>query len=191
MKRSTQLVFLFLSILSASLAQQPTREQWDAPSVTVSGQSGRWIIAGKKNKATLNESDLSISIDSGTERWNLVPSSAGDLIVRAGRRDFKLRLADARKKTIVPYDTGFKTGVKISLSDWRASDGTQIDAVLFLTIALEGPNEELTFDTAANEKTSVIRQLDWPAALDASTVDYTVLSNGRGTLLPRNWKKEY
>ena len=176
---------------SIASAQQLTREQWGAPAVTVSGEGGTWTIAGKKNKITLNEADLSIVINSGGEQWNLLPSAAGDLIARAGNRDFKLRIADASKKTIVPYDTGFKTGVKLSLSGWRASDGTQIDAALFLTVALEGRAEDLVFDAAANENGSVLRQLDWPAALDASTVDYTVLSNGRGTLLPRNWSNEY
>src|SRR5262249_8601576 len=125
------------------------------------------------------------------DRWNLMPSAAGDLIARTNGRDLKLRLADARKKTIVSYDTGSKTGVKISLSDWRANDGTPMDATLFLTIALEGRDEELVFDTSAGENGSTIRQLDWPGALDARSVDYTVLSNGRGTLLPRNWAKEY
>ena len=38
---------------------------------------------------------------------------------------------------------------------------------------------------------ATLRQLNWPPALDASSIDYTVLSNGRGTLLPRTWPKEY
>ena len=42
-----------------------------------------------------------------------------------------------------------------------------------------------------NERSATLRQLDWPGALDAREVDYTLLSNGRGTLLPRHWPKEY
>ena len=178
-------------MISAGLAQGLTRDQWGAPLVTVSGQGGTWTIAGKKNTVTLNESDLAISIKAGSDQWNLMPSAAGDLSVRTNGHDFKLRLADARKKTIAPYDTGFKTGVKISLSDWRSNDGTPVDVAVFLTVALEGRDEELVFDIAAAENSSAVRQLDWPAPLDPKTVDYTVLSNGRGTLLPRNWPKEY
>ena len=36
-----------------------------------------------------------------------------------------------------------------------------------------------------------IRQLDWPGALDARDVDWTLLPNHRGVLLPRNWPKPY
>jgi hypothetical protein len=62
---------------------------------------------------------------------------------------------------------------------------------LTLCICLEGKDEELVFDTSAREGAAKVRQLDWPTALDARAVDYTVLSNGRGNLLPRNWPKEY
>jgi hypothetical protein len=61
----------------------------------------------------------------------MVPSSLNDLLVRSKGSDSHLRLADATKKTITRYDTGFKTGVKIVLSGWRpvragalSADGT-------------------------------------------------------------------
>src|SRR5207245_4669214 len=51
--------------------------------------------------------------------------------------------------------------------------------------------EDLVFDVSASEHETLVRQLDWPTAVDARDIDYAVLSNGRGTLLPRNWPKEY
>lgn len=66
-----------------------------------------------------------------------------------------------------------------------------LDLELFLTICLEGAAEDLVLDVVANEREAALRQLDWPGALDSRDVDYTLLSNGRGTLLPRKWPKEY
>jgi hypothetical protein len=171
-------------------AQQLSREQWGAPAVTVSHTGGKWIITGKKHQATLTQSDLSVSVQAGNARWNMNPSAMGDMIVKSNREPISLRLADARKISIVPYETGFRTGVKISLSDWIVK-GKPIDLQLFLTLGFESQDDELVFDVAANERECSLRQLDWPAALDAREVDYTLLSNGRGTLLPRAWPREY
>lgn len=185
------LILIVLCAVELVYAQQLTRDQWGAPAISVSGQGGSWTVVGKKTKVTLNEADLSMTIDTGSEQWKLKPSTLGDLNVRARGRDIKLRLADARKKTGVKYDTGFKTGIKLTLSGWGPADGGPLDATLFLTVAIEGRGEDVVFDIAAAENGTSIRQLDWPAPLDARSVDYTVLSNGRGTLLPRNWPKEY
>src|SRR4030095_11722323 len=139
---------------------------------------------------TLNESNLALTVNAGAAQWNMLPSALGDMLVRSASQDLSLRIADAKKISIVPYDTGFKTGLKIALSGWQQS-GKTIGLELFLTICLEGKAEEVVFDVVATERDATLRQLDWPAALDARDVDYTLLSNGRGTLLPRNWPKEY
>jgi hypothetical protein len=177
-------VILFLS--SFAFAQQLTREQWGAPDVRVSQANGKWTIAGKKNVVTLNENDLAMKVQAGETEWQMASSSANDLLVQSKGVETNLRLADATKKTITHYDTGFKSGVKIVLYGWKG-----IDLTLVLTVTLEGRDEELAFDIVAQEHDALVRQLDWPAALDARDVDYTLLSNGRGTLLPRNWPKEY
>jgi hypothetical protein len=180
-------IVLFSSIVAA---QTLSREQWGAMPVTVSHTAPTWVIKGELNTVTLNESDLVLKIQAGPAQWNLLPSKLGDMLVSAKGQEVSLRLADARKIAIVPYDAGFKTGVKISLSSWQHK-GSIVDLELFLTICLEGKSEELVFDVVANERSTTLRQLDWPAALDAHDVDYTLLSNGRGTLLPRSWPKEY
>jgi len=63
--------------------------------------------------------------------------------------------------------------------------------VLYLTICLANPNEDLVMTSVANEHEATVRLLDWPTAMDASDVDYTVLSNGEGTIVPRNWPTKF
>jgi len=179
--------FLFSSPVDS---QKLSREEWGAMPVTVSHRNGKWIIAGKKNKVTLDETNLAISVQAGPAQWVMMPSSPRDMLLKSKGEEFQEPLADARKIRIVPYDAGFKTGVKIGLTGWQ-HERNSLDLELFLTICLEGTDEELVFDASAREHETLLRQLDWPAALDARDVDYTLLSNGRGTLLPRNWPKEY
>lgn len=181
----------------AQTSEQPLpREQWGAPLVNVSHMNGRshingkWIIAGKKQTVTLDEKDLSLKVRAQSVDWNMVASGTNDLLVKFRGKEFSLRLADAEKIYIESYDTGFKTGLKITLSDWR-HNRARLDLKLHLTVCLEGADEELVFDIAAQEREAVVRRLDWPTALDAREIDHTVLSNIRGVLLPRDWPKPY
>jgi len=141
--RSILVITGLLFVCSISVgAQQVPRAEWGAPAVTVVRRSGQWIIAGKKNKVRLNESDLALQIEAGTTEWKMAPSSLRDMFVKGRGAEFYLRLADAKKISIVPYDTGFKTGVKISLSNWQHG-GASLDLSLFLTVCLEGRDEDL------------------------------------------------
>jgi hypothetical protein len=166
--------------------QRLPREQWGAPAVTVAQKGEHWVVAGSKTTATLSRRDLRLEVRTGAAAWSMVPSAAGDLIVRASGADVPLRLADATRVAIAPYDTGFSTGVKIELGGWRAQ-GRDLDVALYLTVALEGRAEEVVFGAAAREGATVVRQLDWPAALDARDIDHTVMPHYRGILLPRTW----
>src|SRR5205085_7911977 len=116
----------------------------------------------------------------GPANWAMAPSAPKDMLVRSRGEEFFLRLADARKVEITPYDTGAKTGVKITLGEWRhnglLNKGVELDLRLFLTVCLEGKDEELVFDVAASEREAILRQLDWPTTLDAREVDHTLLS---------------
>lgn len=186
MKRAT--LFLLPILL---LAQQPvSREQRGAPVVDVMHSGAMWKIAGRKTRVTLNERDLAISVEAGGTTWKMTPSLADDMLVKSRGQEFPLRFTDATRIHIEPLDTGFKTGVKISLDQFRHA--TPLDLRLYLTVAIEGGDEDLVFDIAAAEGETVLRQLDWPKQMDASDpIDFTVLSNRWGTLLPRNWPKAY
>jgi hypothetical protein len=96
-------------ILSTSTFAQLPREQWGAPAVVVSQADGKWIIKGRRNTVTLNESDLALKVEAGASVWEMAPSSASDMLVRSKGADSYVRLADAQRQTIARYDTGSKT----------------------------------------------------------------------------------
>ncbi|HSY18674.1 MAG TPA: DUF5696 domain-containing protein [Candidatus Acidoferrales bacterium] len=169
----------------AAAADLP-RADWGAPLVTVAHADGHWTIAGKKQTVTLDEKSLALEVNAQGIVWKMPADATNEMVVKADGREFPLHLADAKKITIEPYDTGFKTGVKVTLGDWPKTD-----LKLFLTICLQGDNEEVIFDSVAQEGKTILRQLDWPPAMDARDVDDTVLSNNKGDLLPRNWPKPY
>ena len=132
------LVVLLVACLGArSNAQQVPRDQWGGMLVSVSQYDGNWIIAGKQHKVTLNPRNLALAIETRSAKWSTVASSGHDMNIKTGNEDFLTGLSEARQKEIVPYDAGFKTGVKISLSDWPSRE-TKPDLKIFLTVCLEG-----------------------------------------------------
>jgi hypothetical protein len=168
-------------------------QDWGAPAVTLSHEAGAWRIAGRRNRVLLSDSDLSIQIDADGRPWRLVPSSSKDLQVRVKGVDRWIRLSGARGRQITPYRTGFSSGVRIALGDFQTSSSPSpgLDLKLFLTVALEGGDEDLTFGVAAIEGAATVRELNWPTAVDGRAVDATVLSNDDGVLLPRDWPTPY
>ena len=191
MTRTVIAVAVLLCALAARLEpQRLSREQWGAPAVTVAQADGQWVVAGRSTTVTLSPETLRLQIRAGRASWNMVPSSATDMIVRVAGEDVALRLADARTIAVTPYDAGFKTGIKLELAGWRLRD-KELDVALHLTVALEGRHEEVVFDVAAREGAAVVRRLDWPTALDPAGVDHTVMSHYRGILLPRTWPSEF
>ena len=186
---------LVLSCGSGLQAQPLPGEQRGASRVEVSRKGALWTVTGKKQVVTLNPADLALELRAGSALWRMRPSTSGDLVVRPGGRELALRLADAAISTVLPYDTGFSKGVKIALSGWRTTPSTskesELGLSLYLTLALEGKDEELVFSVAADERSALVRRLDWPAPLDSRDFDHTVLSNIRGVLLPRDWPTPY
>ncbi|MGH7951635.1 MAG: hypothetical protein ACREFE_06915, partial [Limisphaerales bacterium] len=185
------LLLTFCFSADAQPANPPlTRADWGAPLVNVSRADGKWTIAGKKQIVTLDEKTLALDVNAQSVDWKMFPSSTNDMIVKFHGEEFRLKLTDAKKISIQPYDTGFKTGIKITLSDFQHGDDN-LDLTLYLEICLQGNDEDLVFDIAAHEGDAVLRRLQWPEALDPSGVDYTVLSNNKGDLLPSNWPHAY
>jgi hypothetical protein len=189
------LLALLLTLSSMANSQSLSREQWGAPNVQVTSIAGKWTIKGKKNTVALDQKSLAVTIQTSAAIWQMVPSSTKDMLIRSRGEDADIQLSAAREVQVTAYDTGYKTGVKVVLSGWqqnvRQAQHAERGLTLFLTICLEGEAEDVVFDVAAVEQDTVVRQLDWPTALNGRDVDYTVLSNGRGNILPRNWPKEF
>ena len=184
-------ILLSLVFVFAAPAQSLPRVEWCAPEVTVANAGGVWTIAGKKNTVTLNATNLALSVKTGANTWAMVASREGDLRAKSGGEESSLRLADAGKISAAPFDSGARTGVQLTLSEWKHKQAP-VALTLYLTVALEGANEELVFGIAADESHgAVVRQLDWPQALDARATDYTVLNHYRGILLPGDWPEAY
>jgi Family of unknown function (DUF5696) len=188
-------VALLVASANAASSQTLSREQWGAPNVQVTSIAGKWTIKGKRNTVALDQKNLAVTIETPAATWQMVPSSTKDMLIRSRGEDAEIQLSAAREVQVTPYDTGYKTGVKVVLSGWqqnvRQAQHAERRLTLFLTICLEGEAEDVVFDVAAVEQDTVVRQLDWPTALNGRDVDYTVLSNGRGNILPRNWPKEF
>jgi Family of unknown function (DUF5696) len=175
-----------LAALACCAAQPRSPADTGAPQVTVSHSAGKWTVAGRRNTIDVDASNLAITIHAGPAVWKMVPSSADDMLVSAGGREFPVRLADAGSIQVVPYETGFKTGVKLVLDRFRNAD-----LRLVLTLCLEGAEEDLVAEAMANERAAAVKELHWPPAMDGREVDYTVISSDNGTLLPRDWPKPY
>jgi Family of unknown function (DUF5696) len=175
--------------------QTLSRAEWGAPEVKVSHADGKWTIAGKKQTVVLDEKTLEMTVDAGPVKWGMAASQADDVLVKSGGEEFTLRLADAEKIDITPYDTGYKTGVKIRLERFRNNgqlhSGGELDLALVLTACLEGKEEDLVCDAVAIEHEAAVRQLDWPKEFDTRAAKYSALNHVRGNLLPCDWPKPY
>src|SRR5438477_7271834 len=167
--------------------QHVPREQWSGVIVNVKQEGDRWRIDGLNRYVTFLGADFSVMVQAGATAWTMPPPAGSDLSVKVQGERRDLRLLDARHREIEKYDTGFSTGIKITLWDWERAPGLKI----FLTLALEGMHEELSFTVAAVENGARIQQLDWPPPLDPALLDCTYLPNHRGVMLPRNWPKPY
>jgi hypothetical protein len=186
---------LFLALLcacsrgSTALAAQAAQDDWGAPKVQVRQEDGKWIISGLKNRIQLNPSDLQMIVHAQGQTWTMIPSFSGDLAVENSGARLALRLADAGKKEITPYDTGFKTGLKIVLTDFNHKD-TRIDLQISLFLCLEGEQEELVCELIAVEKTATVLECFWPHAIAEDSFDSTVVPFMHGMLLPKDWPKK-
>ena len=168
---------------SGHTTEQAPREEWNGMPVTVStgqGDKAHTItIAGRKQTVVVDADALAIDIHSAAGHWSFAPSK-DDLTVRTGNKDATISLANSRKDILLS-DPGYRTGVQIRLFDLAGAK----DLTLYLSIALEGKDEELVFDVVPGETCDTsIRSLNWPGAVNPDDFDTTILSNVRGTMLP-------
>lgn len=197
---------LFLVPMYVFLADSTTlaadQDNWGVPKVQVLQEKAKWIIKGLRNQIELNPSDLQMTVYAKGQTWSMIPSFSGDLIVENSGERLSLRLADAEKKEISPYQTGFKTGIKIALEDFAHKD-IKVDVQILLFICLEGEQEELVCELIAcrcdsrrktwqqaTEKTTTILECFWPQAVSNDCFDYTVVPFMQGMLLPKDWAKK-
>jgi len=165
------------------------------PRISVSHANGQWTVTGKKNIIILNDSDLSVAVHAGPVTWKMLPSSDHDMRVDVAGDEFYVRLADAQKIDIEPYTTGFKTGLRIILGDFRdkgiLARGSLLNTRVVLTMCLEGKDEDLVAESMVNENGTAVKELNWPKPIDGREADYTIISSDNGTLLPRSWSRPY
>jgi hypothetical protein len=179
-------LFCICSINSKVIAVEATQSDWGAPEIQVFQKEGKWIISGQKNRIELNAADLQMTAYAPGQTWSMIPSFVGDLVVENDGKRLSLRLADAAKKEISPYHTGFKSGLKIELADFARQD-TKIDLQISLFICLEGKKEELVCELIAAEKAVTVLECFWPCAVGHSCFDSSVVPFMQGMLLPKDW----
>jgi hypothetical protein len=197
-KRQNKTVSLFIGLLfiitlcfflSGSFAPAAQQNNWGSPTVQVHQEGGKWIIKGLKNRIELNPSDLQMTVHTPSQRWSMIPSFSGDLIVENSGTRLSLRLAEAGKKEISSYQTGFKTGIKIDLEDFASKD-KKLDVQIQLFICLEGEDEELVCELIAAEKNTTVLECFWPQAVADDCFDYTVVPYMQGMLLAKDWAEK-
>ncbi len=177
---------------AAGLAHAGTpavQSDYGSPKVQILEEKDSWILAGEKTRVELNPATLQMTIRSGDRTWSTVASFAGDLVAEASGKTFSLRLADAGRRQVSRCETGFKTGVRISLGDFRQEDvsvGVRID----LSICLEGKQEELVCELVAHEDDARVLECSWPPALAEDSFDATVVPFMQGMLLPKAWPEK-
>ncbi len=165
------------------------QDDWGAPKVQVSQEQGRWIVKGLRNRFELDPSDLQMTVSAAGRAWSMVPSSGGDLIVENAGERLSLRLADAGKKEVSPYQTGFKSGLKIALEEFAGGE-KKLDLQLALFACLEGPQEDLVCELVAAERNTAVLECFWPRAVADECFDHTVVPFMQGMLLPKTWPEK-
>ena len=185
-------LFFLLGLLIAvcpTMAADPAQDDYGAPSVQVTEKDGTWMIRGSKNRVELLASDLRMTVRTAGKTWSLLGSLPNDLVVEVSGKTYSLRLADAIEKSVSPYRTGFRTGLKVALRAFE-HETTRIDLEIDLFIGLGGPQEELVCELVAREDQTQILECLWPGGLAPDSFDSTVVPFMQGMLLPKDWPQK-
>jgi uncharacterized protein DUF5696 len=175
--------------------------------VEVMRSGDNWIIKGRRNTITVNGNDFGMTVVSGSTTWSMLPSAEDDITIQVDTSAVKLelgvdvikvvedssrvkmKLADAENIEITPYETGYKTGIKIQLGGFKHKN-RELDLELQLFITLETAEDELLFEAVPLENENAIKELRWPRSFLPGSTDFTVLPYRQGVLLPQDWPKE-
>jgi hypothetical protein len=169
-------------VCSGKLAQL----EWGDPKIEVKRDETKWIIQGERFTVVIDPNTLTMQINDKDISWNIEGSTQGDLTVEHDGRIVPLCLKDAKQIKIEPYETGFKTGIKIRLDNYVHEDEL-LEIRLQLYICLQVPDEDLVCELVAAEDSAAVKQCLWPAAFERSSFDFTVVPFMQGMLLPKKW----
>jgi hypothetical protein len=161
---------------------------WGRPKVEVRQSGDQWILQGQRLTVSIRSGDLAIQVKDPDTSWSLEGSKPGDLTVNSAGQSISLRLADAKKIEITPYETGFKTGIKVQLGEFVFQD-KPVDVHLQLFLCLQGSDEDLVCEVIADETKTAVKQCLWPGAFEPAGIDATIVPFMQGMLLPKDWPR--
>lgn len=161
------------------------------PQVRISREGNLWRLEGTRTKATIDLDTLSLTAATASGSWATRPSFDGDLTLSdaSGRELGATRLSSAARKAAEPFRTGFQTGIKVSLTGFRAPTGREIQARLNFFVGLDGKDEDLVCRVLAEDGEARVRELLWPASFDPGSSESAVVPFMQGVLLPRDWPR--
>jgi len=189
MSRKTYLLLICMIlsrdyVCSGKLAQL----EWGNPKVNVKQDASQWIIQGERLTVVIDSNTLAMQVRDKDISWNIEGSTQGDLTIEHDGRNIPLCLKNAKQIKIVPYETGFKSGIKIQLDNYVHQDKL-LEIRLQLNICLQAPSEDLVCELVAQEDAAAVKQCLWPAPFEQASFDFTVIPFMQGMLLPKKWSQ--
>jgi len=189
MTRKTYLLLICIMlswdyVCSGKLAQL----EWGNPKVNVKQDASQWIIQGERLTVVVDSNTLAMQVRDKDISWNIEGSTPGDLTIEHSGRNIPLCLKDAKQIKIEPYETGFKSGIKIQLNGYLHEDEL-LEIGLQLNICLQAPSEDLVCELVAREDAAAVKQCLWPAPFEKASFDFTVVPFMQGMLLPKEWSQ--
>lgn len=151
--------------------------------------TGVWRVLGAKHRLEFNPTNLAFQVATPATSWRMADSRDGDLQVRLDGKPVSLRLGAAGRKAVSTYDSGFPSGLKIELQEFRR-DTNLLDLSLQLFLCREGSEEEVVAILIASDGGTRVLRCDWPPGLTADSFATTIVPYMPGMLLPKTWPEK-
>ncbi len=142
-----------------------------------------WAVQGQHLKLRLGKEDLAMEVTTPGGTWRWAPAANDDVTLRDGST---FGLLAARRRDAEAFNTGFSTGMRLSLADFPAAPDVRID-LLFHLIGMElvvevvGVSDLAGLDTLAFPKEVITA---------ATAGDIAVIPRMQGMLIPGDWPRE-